>query len=603
MNIFDTHISMRRWVARLQAMSAVVFTLFTACGCMRIHYEFEEKHLMRPSKTLFIGKRFCEEFNGYFSPLGYVLLPGELLADVVLMPMELFRRACYVIDPPLNEYIHQNDLEGLERRLQNGVDPNHVSTRHSYGLPPVVYAKDVECNFAAMKILVEHGAKITPEFFGSFQPRHLEMVRFVFDNGLADGIDFRKDTKGIVMGWLRCIDSSRHQEDVDAVAEGVALLLEHGASPNDFDKRELHGTTTPLDYLKSPQLVLFDFSRLVEVLRAHGAMTYEELLKSNNELPRLEIKGNAHPMFTHVVENLSKPQNANNLLVSTAYEGVEGPLLVIDMRAPERDASKEAQLFRKNVIVHRRESPTAWRQEGELFDVPIGCRMVLTPPGRKVPSRLKDGLPKGCIIRESWITLPEYEVYVEQPSPSHYNVGGGILGLSYEMRQEFEKQDEKYGRGGYRLEDSLLSKIIKTVATDDDPPSGQAKWMKNAQALLNQNGITGRWLPVKNDIGGFQYYLFSSRRTAEEIAKEASGIVPYPDEIIIHVWQHLNAAPNRNELHETSPDGKNGSAYWNLHYHSLGKGASHPGSVHIYYGDEVPEETVVKIWELLKTVL
>ena len=82
-------------LAKGLALFAVGFVLFMASGCMRIGYEFEKGHFMRPSKTLFIGVKKCGEAEKLFSPLGIIMFPGELVADIILMPMELFRRTCY----------------------------------------------------------------------------------------------------------------------------------------------------------------------------------------------------------------------------------------------------------------------------------------------------------------------------------------------------------------------------------------------------------------------------------------------------------------------------------------------------------------------------
>ena len=605
MNKSILHITIHRWAAKIVVLSAIGLMLLCGSGCMRIGYEFEKEHFMRPSDTLFIGVRRCGEVEAWFDYVGWALLPGELLADIVLMPTEFFKRAYYAVDPPLNEYLHRKDLAGLERKLQNGVDPNVISTR-GYPLLPIIYAKELEYNLDALKILVKYGAKITPEFFNSFAPNRLEMFQYVFDNGLADGIDFKTDTKGIVINWIRYFNyDCPIQEDLDALSAGIALLLEHGASPNDYVE-EHNRMLAALDYLRNPDLTKCDLLALVGILKSYGAMTYEELLKANPELPHLEIRGLVHPMFKQVVESLDKPCYFNNTVLSTKYEGLDCPVLVIDGLPDENNGSKEQQDIRKNVIVHRRESPSAWCQEGEVFDVPSRYRIVLTPPGMKVPSRLKDGLPKKCIIHEAWLSLPEFEVYVERPyNRNNGDLPGvylGFLEFSREMIKTVERQLESWPRV-YHVEDNIIANIQKSLGITMEPSSWQANWLKKADGLLRQHGMNGHWLPVKDNKEGigFDYCFFSSRRTFEEFPKDGFEFVPYPDEVIIHVWWWFNP-PELHDYHKIVANGKNGDAYWNYHEHSV-QGKRNRYNIRILYGDDVSEETVTEIWELLRTVL
>ncbi len=235
---------------------------------------------MSPSNTLFIGTQICMETEELLSPLGIIMLPGDLVADIVLMPMELFRRAYYVIDPPLNELIGNNDLVGLEKKLKRGANPNVFSRRSRLGyIYPLIYAKEKN-NLDAVKILVKYGAKISPRFFDRCYPDQLPIFQYVFDNGLADSIDFEKTNKGVVRKWMWILDYISSQEKLDAFASCIALILEHGASPNDLDYEGMDSKMTALDLLKKPGRSNLDRTGLERILLSHGALTYQELEQS-----------------------------------------------------------------------------------------------------------------------------------------------------------------------------------------------------------------------------------------------------------------------------------------------------------------------------------
>jgi len=268
---------------------ALLFALFAATGCARISYEFESKHFMAPHPTtLFIGEEYCESIC--ISPWALVMLPGELLADVIFMPMELFRRSYHAISPPLTEYIHKNDLEGLERKLKNGADPNAVSTRNYWedrAKPPMVYAK-FKHNFEAIKILAKYGAKATPELFNWGADR-FNIYQFIFDSGIADDIDFSANNKDIVIRWTRYILFPSRRDELDAISSCIAHALEHGASPNELDNDGLNGRITALDLLARPEVNGIDVSVLVKIMKEHGALTYDELVKIRPELPNAKV--------------------------------------------------------------------------------------------------------------------------------------------------------------------------------------------------------------------------------------------------------------------------------------------------------------------------
>ena len=528
------------------------------------------------------------------------------------MPMELFRRSYHAISPPLTEYIHKNDLEGLERKLKNGADPNAVSTRNYWedeAMPPLVYAKNNN-NLEAIKILAKYGAKATPEIFSWIRPEDIAIFQFIFDSGVADDIDFNADKRDLVFQWTKSLLVVNRQKEIDAISSCIALLLQHGASPNNLGNEGLMKRKTALDLLAQPELNEVDVSGLVKIMKANGALTYDELVKVHPEYPHLEINGDVHPIFKNVVRNIEKqyPQ----LYISTKYPGLDCPVLVIDKKEEVIKGQRPQYLIRSEAVVHRRESPTSWRLKGEHFDIPAGYRIVLTPPGVKLPSRLVDGIPSACFIHEEWYSFPNCEVYFEQPTHFFDNSSSFINELPWlqeiadanpESVKELAQQTQKSTReSSIDIEHHALLAILdcrnQIYLTDK-----QKVLMQKAGRLLRGNGFHVNWLPINSAIHHIDC-AFSTRRTSAELPSNLMDFIPYPDEIIVLVEHDLNSTLSKNspEIHRIIPNSKNGLTYWNSQFHHITYGTRHPFSLTVLYGDEVAEESIAKIVDILKTI-
>ena len=493
-------------------------------------------------------------------------------------------------------------------------DPNAVSTRSyfvSWINTPIKYAIQRH-NLKAVKLLVEHGAKVTPDLFAEIGLQDIEICKFLTDSGRADNINFGEYPYNVFrLATLVPLLSS--QKDVDIVSSCIAFVLKHGGLPNELNVHGLSGRKTALDILQQPELNKFDISALIKNLKAHGALTYDELVKIRPEMPHLEITGDVHPMFKQVVSAIEKSEPWN-CVISTKYDGLDCPVLVIDHGRQSSD-NGQPYYIRKEVVAHRRETPTAWRQEGEKFDVPAGERVVLTPVGTKLPSRLVGGMPRACIIHEEWYSFPDFEVYFEQPidflnAPSSREDIPWIreiAGDNPEIWEAWRQQSQKYKCNlGNDNEHRALLDIFKTHYVINFTWSDKQRvLMKKAGEQLRKNGINANWLPVNDSDSEINYYAFSTRRTANEIpSSNLMDFVPYPDEIIVYIKHELKRKDRYPDIHHSFPNSKIGLTYWNTQYHYVAYGSkNHPFAMTICYGDEVPEETLSKILDILSKIL
>ena len=540
-------------------------------------------------------------------------MPGEFIADIVLLPTELFRRACYLIDPPLNEYISRKDLKGLEKQLIKGADPDFDSLRHPGG-PPLVFAKS-EFRYDAVKLLIKFGAKIRPEIFRYAFSSDLEILQFLLSSEQGKGFDFNTDAKNVVIGWTRSIDKWNSQKEVDGISSCIMLLLEHGASPNALDETGLSERKTALDLIMRPELEEIDLSRLIKCMKEHGALTYEELWQAHHELPHLEIQGEVHPMFQQVVCNLKEAREVQHYLVSTQYSGLDCPVLVIDRKVKNKSLKEEPRQYvvRKELNVYKRQSPTAWQQTGEFMDLPAMYRIVLTPPGVKLPSRLANRLPTECFLYEIWRSTPEYEIYVEgafdvpgvHAFAPDYDLLQAITNRNNDIVHEWPSIPRYETRWVNDTLQLLFSMIQKSKDVSGKGEKSELLWLKKVEEILAQNGLNGNWLPMKPVGKHYNRYAFSSRRTLEDIPENYLDFVPYPDEIIIFFNKNTRANPQKSAVDSPAMvflNGKNGTGYWNYFSNNIRK---YPNflSVKIYYGDEVSEATVSQIWQSLSALI
>ena len=160
--------------------------------------------------------------------------------------------------------------------------------------------------------------------------------------------------------------------------------------------------------------------RLVALMRQHGALRYPELAASGApKLPPLPIDVEYDPAFAPVVEMLKYTQSPELYKFSTAYDGAEGPVLVVDIGLKRSKAGQSIDFRQPMEEAHgllHRPIPEDVTVDMSL-DVPVFIRMVLTPSGQKTPSRLAafpaETIPiYKAVLCEEWFTLPTCEIYI-----------------------------------------------------------------------------------------------------------------------------------------------------------------------------------------------
>ena len=574
-------------------------------GCVRIGQELTKPPIGsdydKPGNRFYMGSHVVLEGSAWFGPF-IILLPGELIADTFFLPLDCLRYAYFKLNPPLAYYIEQNDLEVARKKLEAGADPNKIDYRVSY-VPPVVIAKERK-SIDSLKLLIDHGAnKIPPQFFIMYFNEE-QFLLDVFKNHLLDGIEWKESAKGLILNWIPRRLDANELDYLNKRTELITILLEQGLSPNDMDEKALKERKTALDVLLGADYNGLDKSKLINLLKSYGAMTYPELSKKQTKLPHLDKKElDINPFFKSFVEKLEMSRESENYILSTSYPGMDCPVLVIDRKLKWKKTPKDPEqvIYRTSRIVHKRKTPTEWNQIGEPFELPAHCRIVLTPPGRKMPSRLHDGIPTACMIHEEWYSLPEYEAYAEQLAFSlDYNIESYYDNDALHLLRQ-EHGHEKQQRKKERFDPSgiqTLNLVVKHTVPKYKSTWEESRWMNKASVLLKAAGVEGNWLAIK-PWPRIISYTFDTHRKTEDIPQDAWEIVPYPNEIMIVINQKVNQTPNAKDTHWQSPDGRNGKYYWNWHFFHWPQ----KGSITILYGDEVSEETIEKIKNCLYEIM
>lgn len=265
-------------------MMALICIIICVGGCIRIGQELTRPPLGsgydKPENKFYMGSHEVIAASKFFGPF-IILLPGELIVDTLFLPIDCLRYSYFKLNPPLAYYIEHDDLEGARKKLESGADPNKIDYR-VIALEPVMIAKSNN-KFASFKLLTDYGAKIPPDFFK--YPTSMEFFRYVFDNHLLDGVDWKIPNKGLIFRWIPRYLDNNEQNELDKRIELIALLLEQGLSPNDLDDKDLKEHKTALDILLEADYNGLDKSKLIKLLKSHGAKTYQELMESQPELP------------------------------------------------------------------------------------------------------------------------------------------------------------------------------------------------------------------------------------------------------------------------------------------------------------------------------
>ena len=599
-----------------------VIVMIFCSGCARLCIVERNTPQRCPDVMYFAGTQAGVAASlGILDTAGFILLPVvvpcELAADILFLPYDAARHLQYVSHPPLNEIIWKNDLNELDQRLAHGDDPNAVDFRFfgrkgQYPCRPLMSAF-AKGRLEAFNMLLDHGADVPMEFFSegniyqmAFSPQGLDFLKSALKKGIAPDKLNSIYASTVVPGLLSRAKNWRiHEEEKFHIVHSLlSLLLDHGFTPNGIKAQH-----TALDYL----LDVFPSEkrdRLVTLMRSFGAKTFAEL---EAEQPHALLPPEINPQdvqdcFKPVIEILlhedQDRKRGSPYRFSASYPGIEGPLVVVDVLGMDGSQAN----FRKYINIHHRVTPTRWDIQGEPFDIPAYLRLILTPPGTCVPSRLPMDLPKKDVLLEEWYSLPTCELYIERLPyifSSHRNTDierkiGQILALAGISHDIIGKDDRYYfehnpinriGRLYYHHIQVIgnLNTIEGSYNLDLKDKKAEYLFEDKANALAKQSGLPGSWRAPSSTC------FYSSHRDLLFLDRTIDHRVPYPDEIFAVV--HTSTIP----FLVTDSTRKNGQGnivdyYWNCRI----DGFPGKGNLVLYYGDEVSQETLDSVAEMTR---
>ena len=635
---------------RIITIGLLLLSLMTGTGCIRVAREITEG--LPPPNRFYAGTKclptilptipFVITYNGHitrkpkftdipsFAFLGTAFIidvPLEVVVDTLLLPVDGILYACYQASPPLDKYLYDNDLEGLKARLEKGADPNAVTAWFIEKHPPL-YTAYVNGQEDFFDLLLEYGAAPTFEMLmthdlSKHAAQKVAMLRNAFKDGCTKEALEDVAAKWIVSGWIRehLIYSYRSSPDDSALADILIILMEQGFPPHEWNSSEGENPDkkTPLDVvMENDAMETAAKDRLIASMRAHGAKTYCETHNLEPSFKHLKTEGlNICPIFQPVVDILKESKKADMFSLSDSYPGVDGPVLVIDAPRVEEFSKVEPNL-RWNINFRRRISETEWSDPPEVLEVPAMYRIVLTPPGRRLPSQRPQGMPTDRGFWEAWYTLPTCEMYIE-----HAMYGGKrpdsdllkicLLSVGHNDKRELLRR-LVYAQS--EVEPSIMERLKWPAATNYEDKSvldrlqwkgadngktfemseSERKWLANTTKALADMGITAEWRTAIGSLGFYTKHAFSTHRDLAKTTPEALPLAPHPDEIAVVLM--ADVSPKEANVYV----GRSGSDYWNASYgqftyksNSKNIKGRIPGIIFVFHGDSVPQERVEQI--------
>ena len=598
--------------------------------------------------------------------------PLEVVLDTVLLPVDLGIYAAYCINPPLDKYLASNDLKGLEEKLKKGVSPNVISPWFLKN-QPLLYQAYLNHNEEAFELLLNYGAKVPIELLqveANLDDYTYRILQRVFRNGCpkelqrptedelrtgSNAVNYRNEQlKGCFSYWILkyLMDKDHASPNDKLLVDVMVLLLENGFSPNDWEnmRGELHFSSSnwnPLDVvMANTAMDSAEKERLITAMRKHGAQTYRESI----HLPPSE---SISPMFQpfmdaiaqiHIDPYSSHFSPTSSFRYSDTYPGVEGPVLVIDIPFIRNLPNNQKEvLFRKSIPYHRRVSATEWNPKREYLEVPEKCRIVLTPLGKRLPSRRPQGMPTQRGFWEAWLTLPTCEMYIEYAKDEYKWFGRQcVRDENRDMLQKLIYASAKYKpelTENLKLpaEEVQAGSPLDILPWDESQGNMHSYDEKVFGPSLDEMGkLPGVNSPVtvrkfSNGIGPYSYvYVFSTHRDMRKISKDDFPLVPHPEEVLVMLgWKHdynerdaladfkrLQAHSHQGVLLEEIPPsweklrieydfpwGKEGKNYWNWKA-CIKKWDNTPlrRDIYLFYGDSVAEERLATIRDICEKI-
>ena len=555
-----------------------VICIFCLTGCIRLE---EEKSLLSrgsghtPSPYHFyMGSKYCIGFMIYYWPFAPVLLldlPFEMVADTLCLPHDIYLYHDYKQNPPLDLLIKEKRYDELEKRLKAGEDPNKYDWRTISNMRPVEQAlhdQDVK----AYSLLLEHGAVPDKKTF-------TDHIRLTNENKEIIRLALERSPEKYDVIHIWCNNHLRSTQKLSVSEQQMLIdiieMMVHHGFPVQSSSSARYQRETALDMAYDDKTVLTpeNRKRLIDLLKAHGGKTYLEMTQTDKILPHLHTENlEIHPMFNQIIKQLEKSWNSENYLLSTHYDGIDGPVLVVDLPMPPPDDARKPLETRRTAYVHRRISATEWNQKGEPFDLPAGWRLIATPKGRKMPSRLSPDMPR-LFLQEFWATLPECEVYLEFKS-SQNDDWQKILMLD-ETSGHATKKPEYHD---VSAESYFLSKGYWKTCTFNLTNIDE-KWLSSLNEATASVGLPGQWNRCFVEHNKtVPCYAYDVNGRFSQITEEHPEIIPKPDEILCL----FSADGNRNSQNKMVMNSKEGKTYWNYRLVYISG-----FEIHIFFGDDV----------------
>ena len=217
-------------------------------------------------------------------PLFVVDLPLELAVDTICLPVDLVHYAKYCNDPPLDKYLRENDLKGLEKKLKEGVSPNVVSPWF-YEREPLLYQAYENHHEDAFELLLNYGAKVPFHLLQSeekLDESTYKMLQRVFRDGCPEELQVQA-LEGCFSYWILKYLMLQDQASPNdkLLVDFMVLFLENGFSPNEWacrgDLPSPSSNQYPLDVvMANTAMDPAEKERLITAMRKHGAQTYRE---------------------------------------------------------------------------------------------------------------------------------------------------------------------------------------------------------------------------------------------------------------------------------------------------------------------------------------
>ena len=453
---------------------------------------------------------------------------------------------------------------------------------------------------------------------GGYDEADREITLLALRHGLPEAWAKDRTQEFTVNDWVSCwikacnaLEPNLQKQQM--LFEIIELLLKHKFPVNSLYRRsdsENQTMKTALDrvllnWYLSPE----NKNKMASLLRAHGAKTYLELVAEDPSLPHLDLKGiNVPPQFQSVIDVLKNSVDAAGYRISDKHPTIAGPILVIDY-LPANSAKNKKPYF-ETVQVHRRKSPTEWKQELEPFEVPASCRIILTDKGKKFPSQLSDDLSKQMVISEQWLSLPTCEMYIMFNSFSKFRTPREdlvkIIQPLYPPSMKYIQIDSKISSFFPQLEELI---VFNRFLTEKLEPLHIEKWpnaanvLKRIQDKTAEMQLKGEWTLQRLNEPLFKsaIMVFNTCRSLDELQKCPRPVAPFPEELVIVILipdfleEHLKYKWPDNDHMYIGPF----LGYW--HYAGYG-GINDTSHVYVCYGDAVSRETLDKIPPIIKTL-